>query len=49
MYKHYDLSNVDEAFRHLYGPGRLDSQIIVECGCKCGSKDSTEKKTEPEV
>lgn len=44
MYKHYDLSNVEEAFRHLHSPDRLDSQIVVECGCKCLGNHAEQKK-----
>lgn len=44
MNKHYDLSNVEEAFQHLHGPNRLDSQIIVKCGCNCGSQVNLKQK-----
>lgn len=42
--KHYDFSNVDEAFEQLHAPNRLDSQIIVNCGCKCPTRGMREKK-----
>lgn len=41
MDTHYDLSNVHQAFECLYGPNRIDSQIIVKCGCQCGTSNNS--------
>ncbi|XP_037046620.1 uncharacterized protein LOC119081644 isoform X2 [Bradysia coprophila] len=44
FHKHYDLSNADEAFEELHDPNRLDSHIIVKCGCACGKRAGSEDK-----
>ncbi|KAG4066961.1 hypothetical protein HA402_007709 [Bradysia odoriphaga] len=44
LHKHYDLSNADEAFEDLLDPNRLDSHILVKCGCACDKFSASEDK-----